>query len=157
MLLTSNLEKSELVVSNCLGVRASETKSPQWEMAGNPARIFGGGEGWQEEMLALIFWVTDTSSKAIDVLQLDSHLDTFNCIDLSKLRGQFQKTCGLFEVGMVPESHHRGFSLLSKADPQSSGSLADFSSVGFSVSEIATDIESNVFLPSLMSAGTRCG
>lgn len=30
MLLTSNLEKSDLVVSNCLGVKASETKSQQW-------------------------------------------------------------------------------------------------------------------------------
>lgn len=29
MLLTSNLEKSDLVVSNCLGVKASETKSQQ--------------------------------------------------------------------------------------------------------------------------------
>lgn len=108
-------------------------------------------------MLALIFWVTDTSSKAVDILQLDSHLDTFNCIELSKLQGQFRKSWGLFEVGMLPESHHRGFSLMSKADPKSSGSMADFSSIRFSGSEIATDIESNVFLPSLMSAGTMCG
>lgn len=112
--------------------------------------------GRQEDMLALIFCVTDTNSKAVDILQLDSHLGTFNCIDLSKLRGQFRRTCGLFEIGMVPDSHHRGFSLMSKADPKSSGSLANFSSIRFSVSEIATDIESNVFLPSLMSAGTRC-
>lgn len=65
MLLTSNLEKGELVVSNCLGVKASETKfQQQGKWRETNLKYLGYGKS----TLAFLFWMIDTSSEVVDIL-----------------------------------------------------------------------------------------